>query len=63
MIALEREMIDSRSEGTVCISKVKGRAGEDMVRQGHLRLLHREGNHRADEVADFGRRSGGLRGH
>ena len=56
LIALVREMIDRWSEGTACISKVKGCAGEDMVRQEQVRGLDREGNHRADEGADFGRR-------
>ena len=49
-------MLCSREEGTVCISKVKGHAQVELVRRGQVRELHRDGNNRADEAADFGRR-------
>ena len=44
-----------RGIGTVCFSKVKGHADEDLVRQGQVRDLDRDGNNRADDAADFGR--------
>ena len=50
-------MLCSRGEWTVCISKVKGHAEEELVRQGQVRELDRDGNNRADQAADFGRRS------
>ena len=43
-------------DGTVCISKVKGHADEGLVRCGRVRGLDLDGNNRADEAADFGRR-------
>ena len=36
LIGLVREMILRRGQGTVCITKVKGHAGESMVRQGQV---------------------------
>ena len=59
-IAMVREMIERRGEGTVRITEVKGHAGEDMVRGEQVRELDREGNNRADDAADFGRRRVGL---
>ena len=53
-------MIDRRGEGTVRITEVKGHASEDMVREGQVRALDREGKNRTDEDADFGRRRGFL---
>ena len=54
LIALLREMIDRRGQGTVRITKVKGHAREDLVRGEQVRELDREGNNSPDE-ADFGR--------
>ena len=56
LIFLIRKMIRGRGEGTVCISKVKEHAEEVLVRNGQVRELDRDGNNRADEAADFGRR-------
>ena len=56
LICLIREGIRGLVEGTVCISKVKGHAEEVLVRDGQVRELDCDGNNRADEVADFGRR-------
>ena len=56
LIGLIRKMLCSRGEGTVCISKVKGHAEEELVRRGQVRELHRDGNKRTDEAADFARR-------
>ena len=49
-------MIGHRSEGTVRITKVKGHADEEMVREGQVGEQDRVGNYRADGAADFGRR-------
>ena len=46
-------MISSRGIGP---SKVNGHADEDLVRQGQVREPDRDGNNRADDAADFGRR-------
>ena len=54
LIARVRDKIDRRSEGTFRITKVKGHAGEEMVHEGQVRALDREGNNGADEAADFG---------
>ena len=56
LIILIRKLLSIRGEGTVCISKVKGHADEDLVRSGQVRALDRYGNSCADEAADFGRR-------
>ena len=40
----------------MCISKVKVRVHESLVRGGPVQALDRYGNIRADEAADFGRR-------
>ena len=54
-LALVREMIERRGEGTVRIAKVKGHADEEIVRGWQVRELDRVGNNRVDEAADFGR--------
>ena len=56
LLAFVREMIDARGDGTVRITKVKGHADKEMVREGQVREQDRVGNDRADEAADFGRR-------
>ena len=56
LIGLIQRMIRFRGEGAVRITKVKGQAEEDLVRRGQIRELDREGNNRAGEAADFGRR-------
>ena len=55
-IFLIRKLLAIHAEGAVCISKVKGHADEGLVRSGQVRALDRQGNSRADEAADFGRR-------
>ena len=55
-IILIRELLSIRGEGTVCVSKAKGHADENLVRNGQVRALDRYGNSRADDAADFGRR-------
>ena len=54
LVGLIQRMIYSRGIWTVCISKVKGHADEDLVRQGQVRELDRDRNHRADGAAVFG---------
>ena len=56
LIILIRKVLSVRGEGTVCISQVKGHADESLVRNGQVRALDRNGNIRADEAADSGRR-------
>ena len=51
-----REMTGRRSEVTARITKVKGNADEEMVREGQVWEQDRRGNDRADEAADFRRR-------
>ena len=38
LIILIRKLLSIRGEGAVCISKVKGRADESLVRSGQVRL-------------------------
>ena len=56
LIILIRKLLSICGEGTVCVSKVKGHADENLVRNGQVRALDRYGNSRADDAADFGRR-------
>ena len=49
-------MLTMCGRDTVLISKVKGHAGEGMVKDGGARELDRIGNDAADVAADFGRR-------
>ena len=56
LLVLIRRVLDLRGRDTVCITKVKGHADEDMVLDGRVRELDRLGNDAADEAADFGRR-------
>ena len=49
-------MLQQRGLDTVCISKVKGHADDDMVQHGQVRREDKLGNDAADEAADFGRR-------
>ena len=54
VLPVER-MLRLRGLDTGRTTKVKGRAGEAMVRAGEVRELERLGNNGADEAADFGR--------
>ena len=56
LVLLTGRMLEMRGRDTVRISKVKGHADEDMVREGRVRELGRTGNNAADVAADFGRR-------
>ena len=56
LLCLIHHMLLLRGPDTVKVTKVKGRASEDMVVDGRVRDLDRLGNKAADEAADFGRR-------
>ena len=56
LLLLIERMLHFRGVNTVRISKVKGHAGEALVRAGAVRGLDKLGNDGADEAADFGRR-------
>ena len=56
LLLLIDRMIQQRGLDTVCISKFKGHADEDMVLHGRVRREDKLGNDAADEAADFGRR-------
>ena len=49
-------MVAGRGEVTLCISKVKGHADEEMVQVSHVREIDRIGNGRVDEAADIRRK-------
>ena len=55
LLLLIDHMLQQRGLDTVCISKVKGHADEDMVLHGQVRREDKLGNDAADEAADFGR--------
>ena len=56
LIALARNMIRTRGQETVRVTKVKGHAEDVDVQEGRVRLLDKQGNSEADNAADLGRR-------
>ena len=56
LVAIAQCMIRTRGQGTVRVTEVKGRATDDDVEHGRVRLADKVGNAEADAAADLGRR-------
>ena len=56
LLYLIEAIVRQRGADTVCISKAKGHADEEMVRTGRVRAVDKICNDLADRAADFGRR-------
>ena len=56
LLAIVQKLVDLRGPETTAISKVKGHAGEGLVRGGRVRELDKIGNDMADQAAGLGRR-------
>ena len=56
LLLVVQGLLEKSGRGLTRVTKVKGHADEEMVRSSPVRDLDREGNDKADEAADFGRR-------
>ena len=55
-MASSRKRFATGERGQSAFFKVKGHAEEELVRRGQVREFDSDGNYRADDAADFGRR-------
>ena len=60
LLLLIKDMLSKRGLNTIRITKVEGHAGDERVPLGAVKQVDKDGNDRADQAADQGRRYAGA---